>query len=213
MQSGKRLDACYDGVNHVMICRVSRSLRLRPRGVLAPHLLVPVLRRAYRRLCLRQVRLHSLAALPEPRQRRALPPVPLTPLRRQSHAPLRVCQRLLVLPQSRVRSRPVAEQHVVLLVHADSHRELLHSLRVVPAGERGVTLLFSLRGHLGELGGLGILVVAAGGGAGAVGGGGDRRGGWRRCRRGNRLSHPLRRLPLRRLRLALLGPREQARHR
>mmetsp|Transcript_1691 Transcript_1691/g.6848 ORF Transcript_1691/g.6848 Transcript_1691/m.6848 type:complete len:437 (-) Transcript_1691:602-1912(-) len=192
-------------------------------GVLAPHLLVPVLRRAYRRLCLRQpaskrlalglhsqtrqVRLHSLAALPEPRQRRALPPVPLTPLRRQSHAPLRVCQRFLVLPQSRVRSRPVAEQHVVLLVHADSHRELLHSLRVVPGGERGVTLLFGLRGHLGELGGLGILVVAAGGGAGAVGGGRGARG-WRRCRRGNRLRHPFRRL-----RLALLGPREQARHR
>ena len=216
-------------LRRVLDCRISTGSSLRPGGFLAPHLLVPVLRRAYRRLCLRQpapkrlalglhaearqVRLHGLAALTQTRQRRALPPVPLAPLRRQSHAPLRVGQTLLVLPKRGVRRRPVAEQHVVLLVHANRHRELLHRFGVVPGRERRVTLLLSLGGHLSELGGLGILVVAAGRVVVVSGGDSSRRGGPRRGRRRRRRGDGGLRLCPSRIHLALLGPREQARHR
>mmetsp|Transcript_4886 Transcript_4886/g.20765 ORF Transcript_4886/g.20765 Transcript_4886/m.20765 type:complete len:471 (-) Transcript_4886:311-1723(-) len=158
--------------------RALRALRRRPRGrVLPPHLLVPCLRPPDRRLRLRQprtqrlalrlhrqtrqVRLHRLAALPQTGQRRALAPVPLAPLRRHAHAPLRVRQRVLVPPQPRVRGGPVRKQHVVRLVHADRHRELLHRLRELARRERRVTFAFRLGGHRGELRRLRSLVVAA----------------------------------------------------
>mmetsp|Transcript_9091 Transcript_9091/g.33161 ORF Transcript_9091/g.33161 Transcript_9091/m.33161 type:complete len:234 (-) Transcript_9091:517-1218(-) len=157
-----------------------RSRRLRRgllRDVLTPHLLVPVLRASNRGFRIREtgaqgfavgldreageVRFHRLAALPQTGQRRALASVPFPPLRRHLHAPVRVRERLLVLPAPAVRRRPVAEQDVVGLIEPNRHRELLRGLGVIPGRERGVALLLRLDRHLRELRVLRLLVVAA----------------------------------------------------
>ncbi|EEH51676.1 uncharacterized protein MICPUCDRAFT_66346 [Micromonas pusilla CCMP1545] len=157
-----------------------RSRRLRRgllRDVLTPHLLVPVLRASNRGFRIREtgaqgfavgldreageVRFHRLAALPQTGQRRALASVPFPPLRRHLHAPVRVRERLLVLPAPAVRRRPVAEQDVVGLIEPNRHRELLRGLGVIPGRERGVALLLRLDRHLRELRVVRLSVVAA----------------------------------------------------